>query len=250
LLAVHESKTPYLLRFFTSDGWPVGAPWFLWVLLAFSGILALAVGLAPSVLAQLRRPRVGLVILLAGIVSLMGLSLIVPSSYWLSLGPFDSQPARLGLYLAFFLLGSTLGTGQQWRQPSWPKYWGAWLVLSIVAFFIYLMTFDSSAVPSNWVAQGLHGVGFVGSCIGASFGLLGAFRQFVHRPRRMLDSLAANSFGIYIIHYGLVHWFQFTLLSAAWPASIKFGVTFIGTLALSWGTSILVRQIPVVRRIL
>jgi len=41
LLGRHTSPTPYWIRFFTEDGWLIGAPWLLWVLLAFDGIVAL-----------------------------------------------------------------------------------------------------------------------------------------------------------------------------------------------------------------
>jgi surface polysaccharide O-acyltransferase-like enzyme len=72
----------------------------------------------------------------------------------------------------------------------------------------------------------------------------------VRRPRPLFDSLSANSFGIYLIHYPLVHWIQFTLLPAVWPAWVKFSLVFAGALALSWGTTKLIRQIPAVRRVI
>jgi hypothetical protein len=66
-----------------------------------------------------------LAILLVSIVSLLSLNLFIPISYWfVPLGPFDLQPARIGLYLAYFLMGAALGTGQQWRKIGWPKHWG------------------------------------------------------------------------------------------------------------------------------
>jgi glucan biosynthesis protein C len=250
LLGIPGSQTPYLARFYTSDGWPIGAPWFLWVLLAFNGILALVHWIAPAWLAKLRQQPTGLVILLVTIVSFLPLNLFIPTYYWASLGPFDVEPARIGLYFAYFLLGVALGTGQEWRKIGWLKRWWAWLVLGILSFFAYILL-DSDAIQlPKLVSRAMLSVAFAASCAGASLGLLGAFRALVHRPRPIFDSLSANSYGIYLIHYALVHWIQFALLPATWPAWIKFSVTFIGALALSWGTSKLVRQIPAVRRVL
>ena len=250
-LEVSGSRTPYLVRFFTSDGWPVGAPWFLWILLVFNGILALVHWIAPTGLAKLRQQSTVLVIFLVTIISFPPLNLFVPTYYWVSLGPFDVQPARLGLYFAYFLLGAALGTGQRWRKIGWPKHWGYWFILGILSFFAYMGLLDNHAIPfPNLVSQVMRSVAFAASCAGASLGLLGAFRALVRRPHPIFDSLSANSYGIYLIHYALVHWIQFALLPAAWPASIKFGIVFIGGLALSWGTSKLVRQIPAVRRVI
>jgi hypothetical protein len=103
---------------------------------------------------------------------------------------------------------------------------------------------------SGPVSQVILGVTFAASCAGASLGFLGAFRRFVRRPYAILDNLCANAYGIYLVHYAVVLWIQFALLSASWPAWFKFGITFIGGLALSWGMSELVRRIPAVRRVL
>jgi glucan biosynthesis protein C len=248
LMAVPESQTPYLIRFFTSDGWPVGPPWFLWMLLVFDGIVALTSRFAPAVLAKLRHQPTNLVILLVTIASFLPLSLIGSHYWWLSLGPFDMQPIRIGLYFAYFLLGMALGTGQQWQGAKWPKRWGVWFILGILSFGVYVVLLGSNA--PNLASQLALGITFAVSCAGASMGLLGAFRKFVRNRHPIFDNLSANAFGIYIIHYGVVLWIQFALLSAPWPAWLKFGITFTGGLALSWGASELIRQIPAARRIL
>jgi glucan biosynthesis protein C len=250
LLSTPESQTPYLVRFFTSDGWPVGPPWFLWMLLLFNGIVALANRYAPGALAKLRRPPTVLVIFLVTIVSFLAFNLFIPTYYWISLGPFDFQPARIGLYFASFLLGMAAGTGQQWRTTGWPRHWGIWLGLGLFSFFVYIALFIEAIwlpVPAYQVALS---VTFAVSCAGASLGSLGAFRRLVRRPRPIFDSVSSNSYGIYLIHYAFVLWIQFALIAVSWPPWIKFGVAFIGGFGLSWGTSALLRQISAVRRIL
>jgi len=250
LLAVPAPQTPYLATFFTSDGWPVGPPWFLWVLLVFNGVVALVYRIAPAVLAKLRRQPTALVIFLVTIVSFLPLSMCVSHFYWISLGPFDVQPARLGLYFAYFLLGMALGTGQQWQKIGWPRHWGAWFILGILASFVYMGVLGDTFQLPSLVSQVMLGITFAASCAGTSLGFLGAFRKLVRRSHPTFDSLSANAYGIYIIHYAFIIWIQFALLSASWPAWIKFSVTFIGGLALSWGTSELLRQISAVRRVL
>ena len=252
LLAVSEPQTPYWITFFTSDGWPSGPLWFLWVLLAFSGLVALANRIAPTMLAKLRRQPTGLVIFLVTIVSYLPLSLLVSRYSWTSLGgPFDVQTSRIALYLAYFLLGTALGTSQQWRRIGWPKHWGAWFIVGVLSFFVYVWLLVNDAIPlPPLVSEAMLSVAFAASCAGTSLGFLGVFRRLARRHHAIFDSLSANAYGIYIIHYVFITWIQFALLSASWPAWIKFSVTFVGGFALSWGASQVVRQIPAVRRVL
>ncbi len=249
VLSAPASSPPYLLRFFTSDGWQVGPPWFLWVLLVFNGIVAFVHWKAPSVLAKLRRPPSPLSIFLMALAAYVPLSLVVPSS-WITMGPFDCQPVRLVLYFAFFLMGIATGTGCQWQESGWPKNWSAWFPgLGIPAFFLYLWSSGSTAQSlPPLVIQAIVSVAFAASCVGTSVGFLGIFRQFVRSSSPILDSLTASSFGIYLIHYGFVLWIQFVLLLAPWPAWIRFGITFIGSLTLSWAVIALLRRSSRVRR--
>jgi glucan biosynthesis protein C len=249
LMATTRPEAPYLATFFTSDGWPVGPPWFLWLLLVFNGIVALVHRIAPNVWARLRQPK-PLVILLVTLISFLPLRLIGSHFWWISLGPFDAQPIRFGLYFAYFLLGMALGTGQRWRETGWPKLWGLWLLVAGVSLFFYMALQGEPFPLPGLVSAVMVSITLTVSCTGASLGLLGAFRRFVRKPHPVWDSLSANSFSIYLVHYGVVLWIQFALLSVPWPAWIKFGVAFVGGLALSWGASILARKIPAVRRVL
>lgn len=250
LMANPKPPSPYLSTFFTSDGWPVGTPWFLWVLLAFDGILAFTYWIAPHVVAKLHRQPTVLVVILVTIIAFVPLSLVGSHFWWVSLGPFDVQPIRGGLYFAFFLLGAALGTGQEWRRIGWPRKWGYCLALGVLSFFVYIVVMGGTIQLPSLVSWAIFGVAFAGSCAGTSLALLGAFRRLVRGNHPILDSLSANSYGIYIVHYAYVTWIQFALLPVSWPAWSKFGITFIGSLVLSWGTSQLARKIPAVRRVI
>jgi surface polysaccharide O-acyltransferase-like enzyme len=61
---------------------------------------------------------------------------------------------------------------------------------------------------------------------------------------RIWESLAANAYGIYLIHWVFVLWLQYLLISVALPAVPKFFLTLIGSLALSWAITALLRKIP------
>jgi surface polysaccharide O-acyltransferase-like enzyme len=152
--------------------------------------------------------------------------------------------------LAYFSLGLVLGTGQRWQKIGWPKLWAGWLVLGIGSFLVYMILMGEMIQLPGLASQALLGTTFAVSCAGLSLGLLGGFRKFVHEHHALLDSLSVHSYSIYIIHYTVIIWIQFLLLSVPWPAWAKFSVTFAGGLALSWGASKLIHQIPIIRRIL
>ena len=64
------------------------------------------------------------------------------------------------------------------------------------------------------------------------------------------DSLSANAYGIYVVHYGFVTWLQFALLSIEWPVVIKFVIVFLGALSLSWLCSSLARRSALITKVL
>ncbi len=250
LSAAPETDTPYLFSFFTSDGWPTGPPWFLWVLLLFNGIVAFVHWLAPNLLRRISKLPSVFIVFLVSILSFLPLSLIASHFWWLSIGPIDMQPVRLGLYFAYFLLGMAIGAGQGWRRRDWLKNWSLWLVVGVLSFVVYLLLLNEAVQLPGLVMALIFGTAFAVSCAGTSLGLLGAFRRYAGGNYVVFDSLSENSYGIYIIHYAFVIWIQFLLFEVSWPACFKFCVTFVGGLLLSWGTSIALRKIPAIRQII
>jgi hypothetical protein len=52
------------------------------------------------------------------------------------------------------------------------------------------------------------------------------------------------------VHYIFIIWLQYAVYDYSLPAGIKFAIVFIGTLATSWGLTVMLRKIPVVARMI
>jgi glucans biosynthesis protein C len=251
LLSTPDSPTPYWLRFFTTDEWRVGTGWFLWVLLAFDGVVALAYRFAPFALRLLRCEPSGFVILLVSLVTFVPLCPIIDTETWvMAFGPFDVQPAKLLLYFAYFLLGVSIGGSDFWRTSGGPRGWGWWFGFGILAFVGEIACFVVWRGGFTGPARILSGAAFMAACAGFSIGLLGLFRRYAGRHRRILDRLADNSYGIYVLHYAIVLWTQYLMMPAVWTGSLKFAVAMVVGGAGSWVLSAAIRQMPPVRRLL
>jgi hypothetical protein len=86
------------------------------------------------------------------------------------------------------------------------------------------------------------------SCAASSIAFLAAFRRRLHSANKVWDSLTANAYGIYLVHYLFVLWCQFLLLPAALPALAKFALTFTVALLLSWLLTAQARKIAIIRK--
>ena len=91
---------------------------------------------------------------------------------------------------------------------------------------------------------------FVISCAASGFAFMALFVRFAKKPSKLWDSLSANAYGMYLVHYAFVSWLQYALLKAALPAVAKGGIVFLATVVLSWGVTAGVRRIPAVARVI
>jgi surface polysaccharide O-acyltransferase-like enzyme len=89
---------------------------------------------------------------------------------------------------------------------------------------------------------------FVLACATTSFASIALFVRFARRPNRLLDSLDANAFGIYLLHYACVSWLQWSLLGVALPGAAKGSLVFLGAVLVSWALSAAVRRLWSSRR--
>ena len=68
--------------------------------------------------------------------------------------------------------------------------------------------------------------------------------HFATKHSWLLDSLSADAYGLYLVHYNFVVRLQYALLDAALFAAIKAAIIFGGTLVLSWIAVLAVQRIP------
>ena len=59
-----------------------------------------------------------------------------------------------------------------------------------------------------------------------------------------------SAYGIFLMHYIFIIWLQYAVYDPALVAFVKFAIVFVGTLAGSWATVVLLRKIPVVGRMI
>jgi peptidoglycan/LPS O-acetylase OafA/YrhL len=261
----HDGIAGYWHQWLSLGNWPAGPGWFIWMLLAFDGIAALLFVLAPrwgQSLGKLtsgaaRRP-VLFFFALAAISALVyiPMALHFTSLAWTDFGPFSFQTSRFLHYLAYFLIAvgvGAYGVGRGLLAPDgklarrWPLWVAAALVIFAAATVVTLI-----ALATGSQSQGLAiatDAGFVLSCAASCFAFLALFLRFVHSGSRIFDSLSANSYGIYLVHYAFVNWLQYALLPASLPAVVKWTIVFPGALLLSWGTVAMMRRIPAIARV-
>jgi glucan biosynthesis protein C len=68
--------------------------------------------------------------------------------------------------------------------------------------------------------------------------------HFAAKHSRRLDSLSADAYGLYLVHYNFVVWLQYALLGTTLFAMIKAAIVLGGTLVLSWIAVLAVQRIP------
>jgi hypothetical protein len=177
--------------------------------------------------------------------------------YWFSVGPFFLQASRPLLYLVYFLAGAAVGAygigrGLLAADGLLARHWGRWLLGALLAFgLVVALVIVSVASPQIAPKLGVaHGIAFALSCGASSFALLAIFVRFAEKRRGVYDSLTANAYGIYLIHYAFVSWVQFGLLRVDLPAVVKGTMAFVLAALLSWGSIALLRRIPAVARVI
>ena len=160
------------------------------------------------------------------------------------------QANRLLFYLAYFLAGTAIGAYGIERSllrsgGPFAKRWWAWLILGLVSQFA-LTALVIAGAPRPVITS----LVFTLTCAALVFGFMALFVRYATRHVGVLDSLSANAYGIYIVHYVFVTWLQFGLLSADLSAVAKALLVFAGALLLSWGVTAALRRIPVVDRVI
>lgn len=260
----------YVIDFFTVEKWPVGPPWFIWVLFLFNLLFALLLilfqragkvtGYKLSMLGT--RPFAFFLLFFA-----TTWVLYVPAAYligqgiWTGWGPFDFQVSRILLYFGYFTLGVLIGNTDFGRdlfslQSTVVKKWLIWMVLALVVYVVLTVIGEPLA---NLVKAGrineftgwmIYLTIYAASCAFSCIAFITTFRRWISVKKSWWTSLSDNAYLIYLIHYVFVVWCQFLLLELAMPAFIKFLITFSTATLLSWLVSSWLRRISIVKKYL
>jgi peptidoglycan/LPS O-acetylase OafA/YrhL len=249
--------------------WPAGPAWFLWVLLAFSVLAALSFRLAPGwgdalgrFLGPLgERPWTFFALLVgASAVAYMPMAYVFDPMVWSELGPFTVQTSRVLHYALYFVLGIGvgaygLGGGLFAREGRVARSWALWQGVAVVAFIglmacviVIFMQLGKGMMPSLALRTAAN-FGFSVSCAASSLMFLSFFVRYGHWAGKVWRSLDRNAYGIYLVHYVFTGWLQYSLLEVSMPGIAKAATVSIVAILLSWGTSILLRRIPGVARV-
>jgi peptidoglycan/LPS O-acetylase OafA/YrhL len=237
---------------------PSGPFWFVWLLLAFDVLAALWYGLLRTT--GLKSSRTSNPILDNAPVfaaALIGLSFAAylpmrtafAPGQWMGIGPFRMEIVRVFVYLLYFGMGVAVGARGLAKSAfradgPFAKYWWAWLAGGAGAYGALTWIY-SSAPTSAWgkyvflVEMGL-----------VVLALTALFLRVFRKPVRILDHLSRNSYGMYLLHYLVIIWLQYAVLRTSMPVGAKFGIVFVGGVALCWAATAALRRIPVVRKII
>jgi peptidoglycan/LPS O-acetylase OafA/YrhL len=245
----------YRSAWFALGQWPAGPAWFLWVLLVFDCIAVLSFmaiprsveAIASRVCTLSKRPMF-LFLMLAT----MSLVVYAPMSMrfgpltWWSWGPFAVQASRVLHYFVYFAVGVCLGAfGMETeifqRTGRLAREWWFWCILSAV-----MLTVTIVCVRTRNATGGR--IGFACSCAASSLFVIALVIRFV-RPWRWADSLSANAYGIYLVHYLFVVWIQYAALRWSAPAFVKGLAVSLAAVSMSWATVALMRRSKLIARV-
>lgn len=244
----------YARAWFALGVWPAGPAWFLWVLLVFDCVAALCFTTLPHAFEKLARgvrtvaKRPVLLFLMLATLSCAAyvpMALHFGGESWWAWGPFFAQSGRPLHYFVYFAMGMCLGAcGAEIpifeRAGRLARRWWLWGLMMVVAFVVLA----AMAVSGKIIAYVSL---FPASCAATSLFLISVVIRFA-RPSRWADSLSANAYGIYLLHYLFVIWIQYAALDWTAPAPVKGAAVFLAAAGLSWLAAGLMRQNKMIAR--
>jgi Acyltransferase family len=166
-----------------------------------------------------------------------------------------AEPAHLPQYVAFFAAGVLAYRGDWFRRMPMAAGLIWFAVGGIASGGVYvayalgswseLMAIGGSGLPSlirsSWEAV---------VAVGLSVGLIVAFRELFDRSNRLLERMAAASFGAYILHPAIVVALQAVMTDVLLVAFAKFiVVSLLGTIA-AFAVAHVAGRVPGIRAVL
>lgn len=252
--SVNPSLADFWQQWTSLPFWPTGPEWFLGLLLIMN--LA-AVGLyaaTPGYIERLGRfadwackhPIKSFALVIAiSLVAYVPLALTYSPWNWLSVGPLSLQLSRPAQYLVYFVVGLAVGQmgmnrGLLTCDGLLARRWLFWLGAAIASFCAWAGL--TSLTMPDWTEAPLAAhiaatVAYPVACAAGCLFLLAICLRFSRNHIKILDSLSANAYAMYLMHYVFVVWLQYALLGSSLFPIAKFTVVLSCSLILSWASS-------------
>jgi hypothetical protein len=264
--AIDPSLNAYWQHWLSLPFWPSGPQWFLWQLLAFNILAAAMHGVVPGWRERLVRLvasasenpiRFFVALMTLSALAYVPLALAYSPFPWLNVGPISFQLSRPLLYLLYFFVGFAVGAygvdrGLLASDGVLARHWAAWIVVAFVGFLLWAA--PTSMTMADWSNSPLilkiaAGMGLVVACAAGCLCFLAICLRFAHERIPAFDSLSANAYRMYLVHYVFAVWLQYTLLDAPLFAIGKAAIVFGGTLIASWAIAATLGGVPIVSRL-
>jgi glucans biosynthesis protein C len=239
-----------------ADAFNFAQLWFVEHLLIYALLYAatrtVLQGRAPSLSASpsrdVRLPVIVLFIAALGFIThLMRTSWGFPIDRWtFFLGFIQMEPAHLPQYLSLFALGILAYRYSFLASVTDPRNI-RWLIPGLA---IYVFTVAQRYISGNQSAFFLREYREALLCVGVCIGLLALFRAFFNRTGPVVQTLADNAYGAYIIHVAVVVALQFAFDPVQAGAFTLFVVVSILAIIGSFFGSFMIRLIPGMKRVL
>jgi hypothetical protein len=257
-LSMAPQSVPFWRQWVALPAWPAGPAWFLWVLVVLAAVAAAVHSRARGAYLRLGRLGERPWAFFAALVGLGALGYLPMAAaftvfHWGAVGPFAVQSSRVLLYAVFFFVGVAVGSrgaqeGLLSPDQKLARRWPAWTAASVVAFglsvvaFVMVLSTLSKGGP-GFVLGTASNLAFVLSAAASSLAFVSLFVRFARRPNRLMDSISANAFGIYLLHYACVSWLQWAFLGVAWSGWAKGTSVFALVVLASWALSAAFRRL-------
>jgi surface polysaccharide O-acyltransferase-like enzyme len=262
----------YWWHMITVGPWPSGQSWFLWVLLVLDIVAAAIWSMEPKflgalgrlILALRKRPLTAFVaFMIVSVATYLPMHLAFGDGAWFEPGhyPFPIQTSRILLYPAYFFTGVGIGVvslraGLLAENGEIARRWAVWLGFAVLFFGAILLLIYAH---HNWIAdfkspplwwKSAYGVAFAMFSAAMAFTVPATSLRLAHSSMRLLDAMQPSAYGIFLLHYVFIIWLQYFVYDPAFPAGVKAGIVFAGTLGGSWILTVLLRKIPFVARMI
>ncbi|MEU8706311.1 acyltransferase [Streptomyces sp. NPDC048565] len=176
-----------------------------------------------------------------------------PLDEWVPVLDFlQVEPARVPQYATFFILG-VLAYRDAWLEGFDARVGWVWLGGGLAGTAVLFVIGADAAcfAPGGFNGPALAWAAYDSAlCVSLCVGLLTVFREAVTPRSRLSAELAADSYGVYILHVPLVVATQYYLTDHGLTAASAWVMTSVLALALAFPLAAGLRRLPGFRRVL